>query len=145
MRPSFKVALAFLAGLIVGAVVWGRYQIYTIEKVMAPAQAANLSQPALHLQFLSSEKMTRRWRNSLVESMPDLARSVDPLRQDPNYAAVLWNIRLAYSMNDLEVPKELEAILSNLPLEAAPQCPMPRSTLGLPPQPAADPAPERKI
>jgi hypothetical protein len=150
MRPFLKVALAFVAGLIVGAVVWGKLQIDSFERVMARANAASLNEPVLHLQFLSSEKRTNLWRDSLLESMPDLARRLDPLRQVPEYAAILWNIRLAYSLNDREVPKEIAAILSNLPLEAAPQCPLPRRTQAPPPRPAtgtetAAAAPEGKI
>ncbi len=138
MRPGLKTALTFTAGLVVGATVWGGIQMHYVEKFFSHRGWIAANESALHLQFLSSEKGVRRWRNSLVDSMPDLARSVNPHRDDPNYATVLWNIRLAYALNEVPVPKEIEAILSNLPPAAAPQCPMPRRKLGLPPLPTSE-------
>jgi hypothetical protein len=139
MRPRLKTALTFTAGLVVGAVVFGRIQMHYVEKFFSQRGWIAANESALNLQLLSSEKRTRFWRQSLLEAMPDLARSVNPLREDPNYAGVLWNIRLAYSLNETPVPKEIEAILSNLPASAAPQCPMPRRKLGLAPLPTSEP------
>ena len=138
MRPRLKFALIFTAGVIVGALLGGAIQIHYVEKFFAQRGWIAANESALNLQLLSSEKRTNFWRESLIESMPDLARSVDPHRADPNYAGVLWNIRLAYSLNERPVPKEIEAILANLPPSAAPRCPMPRRQLGLPPLPPAE-------
>lgn len=135
MRPHLKTALTFFAGLVVGAAAWGTIQMHYVEQFFSQRSWIAANESALNLQLLSSEKRTQLWRESLLESMPDLARSVNPHRDDPNYAGVLWNIRLAYSLNERPVPKEIEAILSNLPPDAAPQCPAPRRKLGLPPLP----------
>lgn len=135
MRPGLKTALTFTAGLAVGAVGWGSFQMHNFMKFMNQFSATSLNQEVLNLQFLASEKRTRIWRESLFEGLPDLARTANVHREDPNYAGILWNIRLVYSLYDRPVPKELEAILSNLPPDAAPQCPMPRRKLGLPPLP----------
>jgi len=138
MRQGLKTALTFTAGVAVGAVVWGGIQMHYVEKFFSKRGWIAANENALNLQLLSSEKRTRLWRESLLEAMPDLARSVNPHRDDPNYAGVLWNIRLAYTLNDRPVPQEIEAMLSNLPAESAPSCPMPRRKLGLPPLPARD-------
>lgn len=135
MRPGLKTALTFAAGLVVGAVAIGGIQRHYIGKFFAERGWIAANESVVNLQLLSSEKRTRLWRESLLDSLPDLARSVDPHRADPNYAGVLWNIRLAYALYERPVPEEIEAILSNLPPEAAPQCPMPRRKLGLPPLP----------
>jgi hypothetical protein len=140
MRKGLKTALTFTAGIVVGAAGWGGIQSHFIHEHFARMGWMSANETALHLQLLASDKNVRRWRNSLVESMPDLARSVNPHRDDPNYATVLWNIRLAYTLNEVPVPKEIEAMLSNLPSESAPQCPMPRRKLGLPPLPKQDEA-----
>ena len=138
MRPRLKSALSFTAGAIVGAAVWGAVQMHFVEKFFSQRGWLVANETAVNLQWLSSEERTQFWRESLLESMPDLARSVDPFRDDANYAGVLWNIRLAYTLNDRPVPKEIEAILSNLPAESAPSCPMPRRKLGLPPLPTQE-------
>ncbi len=133
MRPGLKTGLTFTAGLLVGAFIVGGIQRHYIAKFMRHIESAELHQQALNLQLLASEKRTGFWRESLLEGLPDVARIANRHREDPAYANVLWNIRLAYSLHDRPVPKELEAILSDLPPASAPQCPMPRRKLGLPP------------
>lgn len=138
MRKGLKTALTFTAGLVVGAVGWGGIQMYSFMRVMRHFESTAANQDVLNLQLLSSENHIRFWRESLLESLPDLARRANLHRDDPNYAGVLWNIRLAYSLYERPVPKELEEILTNLPPDAAPQCPAPRRKLGLPPLPPAE-------
>ena len=138
MRPRLKTALTFTAGLVVGAAGWGAYQMYRLEWFMRLIESSTLNEQALHLQFLSSEKRTGFWRESLFEGLPNVAQTANRYREDPEYANVLWNVRLAYALNDRAVPQEIEAILSNLPPESAPSCPLPRRKLGLPPLPTTE-------
>ena len=128
MRPGLKTALTFTAGLVVGAAGWGAYQMYRLEWFMRLIESSTLNESALNLQYLSSEKRTGFWRESLFEGLLNVAQT----------ANVLWNVRLAYALNDRPVPQEIDAILSNLPAESAPSCPMPRRKLGLPPLPTQE-------
>lgn len=139
MRKGLKTVLTFTAGVVVGAVAIGGIQRHYIGKFMRHIESAQLHQQTLNLQLLASEKRTGFWRESLLEGLPDVARAANRHREDPAYATILWNVRLAYSLNDRAVPQELEAILSGLPLDSAPQCPMPRRKLGLPPPAKAAP------
>ena len=138
MRPGLKTALTFTAGLVVGAAGWGAYQMYRLEWFMRLIESSTLNEQALNLQFLSSEKRTGFWRESLFEGLPNVAQTANRYRENPEYANVLWNVRLAYAMYDRPVPKEIEGILSDLPADSAPSCPMPRRKLGLPPLPPAE-------
>jgi len=138
MRPGLKTALTFTAGLVVGAASWGGYQMYRLEWFMRLIESSTLNEQAVNLQFLSSAKRTGFWRESLFEGLPNVAQTANRYRENPEYANVLWNVRLAYALNDRPVPQEIDAILSNLPAESAPSCPMPRRKLGLPPLPTQE-------
>lgn len=138
MRPGLKTALTFTAGLVVGAAGWGAFQMHRLEWFMRLIESSALNEHALKLQFLASEKRTGLWRESLLEGLPNVAQAANLHRDIPEYANVLWNVRLAYAVNDRPVPNEIKDILSNLPAESAPQCPMPRRKLGLPPLPAQE-------
>jgi hypothetical protein len=140
MRPRLKIALAFTAGLVVGAAVWGTIQMRNFEKFARHLEANALAQDALHLQILASEKRTGQWRELLFSGLPSAAQRLNTRRDDLEFAGALWSIRLAYSMTDRPVPEELESILANLPSEAAPQNNNARKRLGLPPLQAPEPA-----
>lgn len=138
MRKGLKTALTFTAGLVVGAASWGTFQMYKLQWFMRLIESSSLNEPALNLQFLSSEKRTGFWRESLFEGLPNVAQTANLHRDIPEYANVLWNVRLAYALYERPVPKEIEGILSDLPADSAPSCPMPRRKLGLPPLPPAE-------
>ncbi|MEO8197100.1 MAG: hypothetical protein ABI689_10285 [Thermoanaerobaculia bacterium] len=133
MRPRLQTAVAFVAGLLVGATALGWYQMRSFMQVAKLRETSMLNDVPLQLQFLSSEKRTRLWRESLIEGLPRVALAANLHREDPRYSFILWNVRLAYSLYERPVPAELTEILSNLPSETAPSCPMPRRVLGLPP------------
>src|SRR6187399_2062210 len=100
MRQGLKTALTFTAGLAVGAAGWGAFQMYKLQWFMRLIESSALNEQALNLQFLSSEKRTGFWRESLFEALPNVAQSANLHREDPEYSNILWNIRLAYAMND---------------------------------------------
>jgi hypothetical protein len=144
MRPRLKTAVTFTAGLLVGAVAAGALGVVAIFKIQAMRERAMAHESTFYLQMLSTEKGTHELRELLFDGLPDQARRFNAKRDDLDFASALWSIRLAYSMNDRQVPAELEAILANLPAEAGPRCNGTRRQLGLPPvetpEPPATPA-----
>lgn len=138
MRPRLKTAVTFTAGLLVGAVAAGALGVVTIFKIQAMRERAMAHESAFYLQQLSSTERTEKLREMLFEGLPYQAQRFNAHRDDLEFASALWSIKLAYSMNERPVPRELEAILANLPEEAGPNCPWPRRQVGLPPLPPSE-------
>jgi hypothetical protein len=122
MKPTVRLVLVFMAGLVLGgagvALAWWRGTDFLLRTWLV----TNTFEETLTLRELELGGPERYKKRIFAYALPGFAESLAKRRGEPEVDGALWAIRLAYQREWLELPARVAPHVQNLPPEAEMSC-----------------------
>jgi len=122
VRPTVRLALVFVAGLILGGGGVALAYWRGVDFLMRTWLVTNTFEETQTLHELERGGPERYKKRIFGYALPSFAESLARRRGEPQVDAALWAIRQAYQREGLELPARVAPHVQNLPPEAEMSC-----------------------
>ncbi len=122
MKPTVRLVLAFVAGLILGGAGVALAYWRGMDFLLRTWLVTNTFEEALTLQELANGGPERYKKRIFGYALPGFAESLAKRRGEPEVDGALWAIRQAYEREGLELPARVAPHVQNLPPAAEMSC-----------------------